>query len=61
VFHAITRLVDFPVAIHFSPIPHCIYVSLSKNLSFVLSGREAGENLERRHFAYVCSLGKFKR
>jgi len=61
VFQAITRLVDFPVAIRFSPIPHRIYVSLSKNLSFVLSGGEAGENLERRHFAYLCKLGSFRR
>jgi FkbM family methyltransferase len=61
VFQSMTRLVDFPVAIHFSPIPHRIYVSLSKNLSFVLSRGEAGENLERRHFAYLCELGNFKR
>jgi FkbM family methyltransferase len=60
-FKLLTRLLDVPVAIRFPSIAHPIYVSLTKNLAFVLSAGEAGENLERGNFTRLCMLGQFTR
>jgi hypothetical protein len=60
-FQKLTRFLDVPLAIRFPYISHPVYVSLSKNLSFVLSGGAAGEERERQHFVELVQLGGFSR
>jgi FkbM family methyltransferase len=60
-FQKLTRYLDLPLAIGFPSISHPVYVSLSKNLSFVLSGGAAGEERERQHFVKLIQLGGFRR
>ena len=42
-FRQATILLDIPIAIHFEDVVHPVYVSLSKNLSLILTGGGAGE------------------
>ncbi len=60
IFKKITRFLDIPVSIRFPVIGHRIVVSLTKNLSFVLSSGSAGEEKERNNFARIVSFGQFK-
>jgi len=61
VFQAATRLLDVPVAIRFREVSHPVYVSLSKNLSWVLSGGGAAEEGERANFVWLVKLAGFRR
>lgn len=60
-FQVLTRHLDIPVAIRIPAIDHKVVVSLSKNLSLVLSGGGAGEEQERDNFQKLVSLGGFRR
>jgi FkbM family methyltransferase len=60
-FQRATRLLDVPTAIRFKQISHPVYVSFSKNLSWVLSGGEAAEEGERQNFIWLTHTGGFKR
>src|SRR6266700_1623227 len=60
-FQRFTHYVDIPVAIRFLPVRHRVYVSLSKNLSWVLSGGKAGEEREREHFVALVKRAEFHR
>ena len=53
-------LMNFPVAIQFEQVSHRVYVSLSKNLSWVLTGGKAGEELERENFVALVKTAAFK-
>src|SRR5277367_4965358 len=59
-FQELTRLMDIPVAIRFPEVSHRVCVSLSKNLSWVLSGGKAGEEDERRNFTTLLRAGRFR-
>lgn len=54
----VIRLFDIPVAIGFPGIRHKVYVSLSKNLSWVLSAGGAGEERERVNFGRLVALAR---
>jgi FkbM family methyltransferase len=60
-FQHLTRFADVPIAINFPEISYPVYVSLSKNLSWVLSSGEAGETGERDHFKQLVDIGGFRR
>jgi FkbM family methyltransferase len=60
-FQKLTRYLDMPLAIRFPAISHPVYVSLTKKLSFVLSGGVAGEERERKHFVDLVQLAGFHR
>lgn len=59
-FQHLTRLIDFPIAINIKDIDHKVWVSSTKNLSFVLTGGEAGETKERANFISLVKQGQFK-
>jgi len=59
-FRQATKFLDRPIAIHFDGINHPVYVSLSKNLSWVLSNGRAGEEAERTNFLNIVGIGSFK-
>jgi FkbM family methyltransferase len=61
IFQRATRLLDVPIAIRFKDISHPVYVSFSKNLSWVLSGGESAEEVERQNFIWLTKTGGFKR
>ncbi len=59
VFQRATRMFDVPIAIRFTEVFHPIYVSLSKNLSWVLSGGASAEEAERENFVWLVKEGGF--
>jgi len=61
IFRSATRLLDVPIAIRFREISHPVYVSFSKNLSWVLSGGAAAEESERANFVWLIKLAGFRR
>jgi len=61
IFQRATRLLDVPIAIRFKNVVHPVYVSLSKNLGWVLSGGESGEEAERQNFMWLVKVGGFQR
>lgn len=61
VFQRATRLLDIPIAIHFKEVSHPVYVSLSKNLGWVLSRGASGEEGERKNFIWLIDSGRFRR
>lgn len=60
-FHVVSHWCDVPFGIRIKPIPHLVFVSLSKNLSLVLSGGEFGESNERKYFTALVNHGQFTR
>jgi FkbM family methyltransferase len=60
-FQSLTRWFDTPVGIKVPFVSHPIYVSLSKNLSLVLSAGEAGEENERANFIGLVKRAQFAR
>jgi FkbM family methyltransferase len=60
-YHTISRWLDIPVKVHLADIPYPVFASLSKNLSFVLSGGHWGEAKERVHFTALLQCGDFHR
>jgi FkbM family methyltransferase len=60
-FQWMTRYFDVPVRVWFDPVSHPVYVSFSKNLSWVLSRGKVGEELEREHFVFLLKTGVFTR
>lgn len=58
-FQVLTRKTDIPVGVKFEGIGHKLFISLSKNLSFILAGGFT-ETQEQIHFAKIVNLGKFK-
>jgi FkbM family methyltransferase len=60
-FQKATRWLDVPIAIRFPDIAHPVYVSLSKNLSFVISGGTVIEEQERKNFSRLVKAGSFRR
>jgi FkbM family methyltransferase len=60
-FQKLTSWLDVPWAIRFPAISHPVYVSLSKNLSLVLSGGSIGEERERENFIKLVKLAGFRR
>jgi FkbM family methyltransferase len=59
-FRQASKFFDRPIGIHFDGINHPVYVSLSKNLSWVLSNGRAGEEAERTNFLNIVGIGSFK-
>jgi hypothetical protein len=59
-FQKLTRRLDVPIAIRFPSISHPLYVSFSKNLSYVLSWGAADEERERQNFIAVVKMGGFR-
>ena len=59
-FRQATILLDIPIAIHFEDVVHPVYVSLSKNLSLILTGGGAGEERERDNFIWLVNEGRFR-
>jgi FkbM family methyltransferase len=59
-FQRLTRVLDVPVKIRFPSVSHGVYVSLSKNLSWVISGGETAEEREREHFVALVQRCKFQ-
>jgi FkbM family methyltransferase len=59
-FQWATRCMDLPIAIRFQEISHPVYVSLSKNLSWVLSGGASCEEGERENFIWLVKAGAFR-
>lgn len=57
----LTRQLDIPVAVPCASVSHRVYVSLTKNLSLVLSRGGAGEDKEREHFVEMLQSQKFRR
>jgi FkbM family methyltransferase len=57
-FRALTLLFNFPIAIRFPDISHNVYVSFSKNLSWVLTGGGVGEEAERNNFIKIITFGE---
>lgn len=57
-FQWLTRIFDLPIAVRFAQIHHPIYVSFTKNLSFLLTGGESGESKERVNFIKIVNRGK---
>ncbi len=60
-FQQLTRLLDLPIAIRFPVIRHPVYVSLSKNLAYVLTRGRAVEEDERRNFINIVQSKQFRR
>jgi FkbM family methyltransferase len=60
-FQWATRRLDVPIAIRFSEVSHPVYVSFSKNLSWVLSGGASAEESERDNFIWLVKEGGFRR
>jgi FkbM family methyltransferase len=58
-FRWTSKALDVPVSIKFHSIAHPVSVSLTRNLSFVLSGGKAGEESERENFLRLIRLGEF--
>jgi FkbM family methyltransferase len=61
IFQKLTHCFDWPLAIRFPSISHPVYVSLSKNLTFVLSRGTVGEERERQNFIAIVKKGGFRR
>jgi len=61
IFQRTTRLLDIPLAIRFNEVHHPVYVSFSKNLSWVLTGGASGEEKERENFIWLVREGRFRR
>lgn len=59
-FQKLTVLLNIPLPIRFPDIDRPVYVSLSRNLSFVLSAGEAAEEAERGYFIRITKLGGFQ-
>ncbi len=59
-FQWATRRMDLPIAVRFKEISHPVYVSLSKNLSWVLSGGASCEEGERENFIWLVKAGGFR-
>jgi FkbM family methyltransferase len=59
-FQRLTALFNIPVAIAFPDIPHRVFVSLSRNLAWVISQGSAGEERERSNFAQLLRRGCFE-
>lgn len=59
-FQLLTRYADIPVPIRFPHVPHRVYVSLTKNLSWVLTNGESCEESERANFVSLVTKGGFK-
>ena len=60
-FQWATRRLDVPIAIRFNEVSHPVYVSLSKNLGWVLSGGASAEESERENFIWLIRAGGFRR
>lgn len=60
-FRWATHRLDVPIAIRFREVSHPVYVSFSKNLSWVLSGGASGEESERENFIWLVKEGGFQR
>src|SRR5947209_16579969 len=63
-FQRLTRYMDRPVAIRCPAVDHPIYVSLSKNLSLVLSSGDQYAQMhapERERFIALIKVGGFRR
>jgi len=48
-YRALSMALDFPIRCSFPEINHPVYVSLTKNMTFLLTGGRAGEEAERRN------------
>jgi len=61
VFRAVSRLLDFPVAIRVDKISHPICLSSSRNLSWILSQGRIVEADERENFLKLTAMAGCKR
>ncbi len=60
-FQWLVRRCDVAVPITITPVPHRVYVSLSKNLSTVISRGLSGEEQECANFIQIVKAGRFLR
>jgi len=59
-FQLVTRALDLPVAVRYHLVPHPLYVSLSKNLSSLLTRGAAAEEGERENFIWILNRAGFR-